>query len=57
MLAVDLSIKKRPRWRLRGCRTCGGDLYLAPDEWKGIVMGYQWQCLQCGRVDGRVDTR
>lgn len=32
--------RKRPRWKLKGCPHCGGDLYLDEDE---------YTCLWCGR--------
>jgi hypothetical protein len=31
---------KRPRWKLKGCPNCGGDLYQDEDE---------YTCLWCGR--------
>ncbi|MBA7609547.1 hypothetical protein ES703_16738 [subsurface metagenome] len=33
-------VRKLPRWKLKGCPNCGGDLYLD---------GQEYTCLHCGR--------
>ena len=33
--------RKKPRWKLKGCPNCGGDLYRDEDE---------YTCLWCGRT-------
>ncbi|MCX7912155.1 MAG: hypothetical protein N2506_04255 [Dehalococcoidales bacterium] len=30
-------------WRFKACRKCGGDVFIAADEY-----GWYEQCLQCG---------
>lgn len=39
------------RFWLKGCRVCGGDLYVVPDV---ETDGYELKCIQCGRVFGDV---
>ena len=44
---MDLNNKKQPRWRLRGCPRCKGDL-----NYNSYAS--DWACLQCGyTVDDR----
>lgn len=31
------------RFKLKGCKVCGGDLY---------IEGSKWRCLQCNREEG-----
>ena len=39
-------------WKLRGCRHCGGDLFVAKD-----TDGYYEECLQCGYTRSLTPTQ
>lgn len=41
---------KGATWKLRGCPVCRGDMHLEDVREQGLLVGREWQCLQCGRT-------